>query len=316
MFNKRCLAISFGITLIAVSGCSKPTATSENSDSPPMMTAESGEAQHATESTPNLQSNAEIKADDKSNDNADDKLKDNAELTDGVDQNAKTNLSNHCENWSSNPIFDDGHIFIYNAKLEQEACCDLDKSDPSWECDDDGDCTREISFKIQCTSKLTHTESNFCASTISCTTNSGYQSELYDFLPMGKWYIDTNGIYRLSGTGMDTLVQQSTPGNCKRTKYIKCVPDTLAYIYTNFQNQVPLFPLSKTRGVNEDDCDNEDNCSTLSIKYKNHVWTRTESVDGADSSAMTIVLDETRGLIKFETMFSGGSERTFTATME
>ena len=222
-----------------------------------------------------------------------------------------------CEKWGNNPIFMDGQEFIYDTKIETHACCDLDKDDPSWKCDDTGSCAREISFEIKCKATLTNTEPHFCASSISCTTDSKYESELMNFRIAGGWFIDSNGIYHLEEAGEEALGLNPAPGNCKNIKYIQCIPETLAYEYTNFQDDFPLIPFGQSEGVHEGDCEEDAPvCDSLEITHQGSIWERIESVEGGDSSTTTIALDEKRGVIRYETMFSGGMERTLTATLK
>ena len=226
-------------------------------------------------------------------------------------------VSKKCEKWDSNPLFMDGHEFRYETKIESAACCDLDKDDPDWECDDGGMCERTISFQVNCKVSLTHTESYFCASAISCHTQSKYTDELSDFLPVGKWFIDDNGIYHFPESENIQLKKQTSPENCKKTEYIQCKQNTLAFEFSDFEAESPLIPFSQSKGIHKDECDDEGIvCSGLDLKHHDTTWEREESAEGGDSSSMSFALDEKRGITRFSNSFSGGSERTVTAKLQ
>ena len=225
--------------------------------------------------------------------------------------------SKKCEKWGSNPLFTDGHEFRYETKIESAACCDLDKDDPDWECDESGMCERTISFQVNCKVSLTHTEPYFCASNISCHAQSKYTNELSDFLLSGKWFIDDNGIYHFPESENIQLKKQTNPENCKKTEYIQCKQNTLAFEYSDFETESPLIPFSQSKGIHKDECDDEGIvCTGFDLKHHDAIWEREESAEGGDSSSMSFTLDEKRGITRYSNSFSGGSERTVTATLQ
>ena len=102
------------------------------------------------------------------------------------------------------------------------------------------------------------------------------------------WFVDSNGIYHLEESSENALGLQPNPGQCKNTKYIQCVPNTLAYEYTNFQDEIPLYPYTQPNGVHEDDCEEDAPvCETLIISHQGNIWERTLSLEGSDSSSET-----------------------------
>ncbi len=211
-----------------------------------------------------------------------------------------------CEKWGKNPMFQDGHVFNYEVKIERAACCDLDKDDPEWECDEDGMCELNKTASIQCKASLTHTESYFCGSTITCTDSKGRES--LDF-PAGHWFIDSNGIYHFVSEKKMMLNKQTAPGNCQKTENIQCKPETLAYEYSEFGDEEPLIPFAKA-DIHRDECDEGgDFCNAFHLTHKDTIWARETSADGGDSSSDAVTLDETKGITSFKNDFSGGSEQ-------
>ena len=131
------------------------------------------------------------------------------------------------------------------------------------------------------------------------------------------WFVDSNGIYHLEESSENALGLQPNPGQCKNTKYIQCVPNTLAYEYTNFQDEIPLYPYTQPNGVHEGDCEEDAPvCETLNISHQGNIWERTLSLEGGDSSSETITFDEKRGVIEYTSSFSGGMEKTLTAQLK
>ena len=218
-----------------------------------------------------------------------------------------------CETWGQIPLFKDNHIFVYDAKLENEACCDLDQDDPEWECDNDGNCTRELSFDIQCKTTLMHADSIYCESIVSCSTEG--DRDLYDFSPDGHWFVDTNGIYRLSKDNAINLEKQPSPNKCISPSYIQCKSDTLAYEYTEFCIEIPLIPWNLSTDIDQENCD-EYMCESFTLTHHGNLWEITSSFQGGDSVSSTTLFDETRGITEFTSLFSGGFERTFHAILK
>ena len=226
--------------------------------------------------------------------------------------------SKKCEKWGTNPLFVDGHEFVYNAEESHEKCCDIDE--PGWECDDDGDCRLETSSEIKCKVSLVQAESYFCASKLTCLDSKGKEVDIsnkysefgYDL--DGYWIIDSNGLYY---SYSDSILKnkQAKPGDCKKTKYVLCKPETLAYVYTAFSKEEPLISFVKYKEMHSDDSD-EHFSSFLTVTHEGSTWQRDDSVSGPDDFSQSVTFDETRGITVFETGFSGGSDVKNVVTLQ
>ena len=215
-----------------------------------------------------------------------------------------------CEKWGSNPLFVDGQVFNYDVKIERSACCELDKDNPEWKCDDTGMCELKKSVLMQCKTTLIHAESQFCGSSIICHDNDNIA------FPTGLWFVDNNGLYHFDPETKLTLNKQETPGNCKNTAYIQCNPETLAYDYAEFAEEEPLIPFVKT-DIQKDECDEEGIvCESFHLKHEGKVWNREISAEGGDSAFNAVTLDETRGITAFKNAFSGGMTWTIEGNLK
>ena len=236
-----------------------------------------------------------------------------------LDPNAK-----RCEKWGSNPLFVDGSTFVYEVEdshtvsiLQQDdVLCDDNTDDNCWNCENKEereDCTRTNSYDFTCKASLIEAESNYCMTKLACEAAIDdvyfFDSGSANSLPIGLWAIDSNGIYYFEEYFEDydkiDMTKQPKPGNCKKTKYIKCKPGTLAYEYTLFSDKTPLISFTKEMSGSDDD---ERFISSLSVTHEGTIWTREDSASGPDDFWGGITIDETRGIIGFKGGFAGGSE--------
>ena len=227
--------------------------------------------------------------------------------------------SKKCEKWGTNPLFEDGHEFVYDVSESLKACCDLD--DPGWKCDDDGDCTMENSYTIKCKVSLIQTESYFCASKLTCLNSDGEEVKVsnkfahFDYSLDGYWIVDSNGLYHLNGESKLNLNKQAKPGDCKKTKYIYCKPETLAYEYTGFSKAEPIISFVKYKEMNKSR-DGEHFIDSLTVTHEGTNWKRVDDVSGSDDFMQSVTFDEARGFTEFETSYAGGSEHETVLTLK
>ncbi len=221
--------------------------------------------------------------------------------------------SKKCEKWGTNPLFADGHEFVYDITESHKACCNLDEDDPKWECDKDGDCTKESTGKLKCKVSLIEAESFFCASQMICMDSDGKTVDVknsftdFDYSMAGYWIIDANGLYHLNSDDKLSLNKQAEPGDCKNTKYILCIPETLAYEYAGFSKAEPVISFVKYKEM-DTDSDDENFSSSRTITHNDATWERKDDASGADEFSQSVSFDEKRGITEFKTHFAGGSE--------
>ena len=276
------------------------------------MVADKADAQNA-EAKPENAADNNIQAD--SQDNKAGKASD-------AENTAPAVASKKCEKWGTNPLFVDGHELVYDVKKSQQACCNLDEDEAGWECDEDGDCTKESAYEMKCKISLIQAESFFCASKLTCLNSAGEDVDItneyaeFDYSLAGYWMIDSNGLYHLDSDDKLSLNKQAKPGDCKKTKYVLCNPETLAYEYAEFSNAEPLISFVKYKEMDIDtDNDDEDFTSSLTVTHKGSTWERKDEASGSDEFSQSVLFDETRGITEFKTHFAGGSESDTTVKL-
>ena len=231
----------------------------------------------------------------------------------GAENTAPGAASIKCEKWGTNPLFADGHEFVYDITESHKACCNLDEDDPKWECDKDGDCTKESTVKLKCKISVIQAESVFCASKMTCLDSNGKEADItnvyaeFGYSLAGYWVIDSNGLYHFAASDKLNLDKQASPGDCKKTKYILCNPETLAYEYAGFSNAEPLISFVKYKEM-DTDSDDENFSSSRTITHKQSTWERKDEVSGPDEFSQSVTFDEKHGITEFKTHFAGGSE--------
>ena len=245
---------------------------------------------------------------------------------------AQDSAQKKCKKWGSNPMFVDGHEFTYSVESSHEVSfiddndvlCDDNVRENCWDCKNTKereDCTKTQVYELKCKSSLIQAEASYCAAKISCAGDKVID-EVYLFnnssdnaLPTGIWAVDANGIYFLENANDLRLTKQPKPGNCKKTKYIKCKPETLAYEYTEFSKTEPLIPFTKPEGLSESDED-ENFSSSLTITHKGTVWEREDSASGPDDFWGGVTIDETKGITQMKGGHAGAAEYNISASLE
>ncbi|MBQ9395612.1 MAG: hypothetical protein IJU23_08875 [Proteobacteria bacterium] len=220
-----------------------------------------------------------------------------------------------CDPWKTNPLFHDNHLLHYQVQLENEA---FGVDDDDFECDENGDCTRDVTFDLNCSVVRIGQNRGYCASKIECKASPAkYQNEIPDLLD-GYWFRDANGFYLINANSRFFQVSdiKKESGNCTKTKYIECKPGTLAHDFSFFSDLIPTIPTATKESVYESEYyEDSDTTRSWDVTFKNNIWCSTNEVSGPDSTETQICVSDSLGIASFKDSFSGGSNRDITGKL-
>ena len=214
-----------------------------------------------------------------------------------------------CETWKNNPLFHDNHVLHYRVHLENEAFA---VDDDDFECDENDDCTRDVTFDLNCSVVRIGQNRGYCGSKIECKASPAkYQNEIPDLLD-GYWFRDANGFYMINANSRFFQVSdiKKELGDCTKTKYIECKPGTLAHDFSYFSDLIPTIPTASKDSVYESEYyEDSDATRSWDVTFIDNTWCSNHEFSGPDSFETKICLSDTLGITSFKDTFSGGSER-------
>lgn len=227
-----------------------------------------------------------------------------------VDQQQNVVQLDPCNTWQDNPLFRDNHIFHYQVQLEIQAY-DIDNED--FICNDSGECSKDVTFDLDCSVVRIGQHRGYCASKLECKANPRkYQKEIPTLLN-SYWFRDSNGFYMINTDRFQISEIINKSGDCKNTKYIDCKPGTLAHDFDFFSQLIPTIPTLKSGNVIETDYDEDlGTTSSWEVIFKNNSWCSEFIMSGPDSTQIQICLSDTFGIVSLKESFSGGINRDLT----